>query len=71
MKLIKEAVKNTIRSGVASHVQTVGKGGLLITLARISAHYGLGLEAQLTFQMHNCLVKRKVDILLLLKKDRR
>ena len=42
-----EAVKNAIRSGVASHVQTVGKGGLLITLARISAHYGLGLEASI------------------------
>ena len=56
---------------MASHVQTVGKGGLLITLARISAHYGLGLEASIDLQMHNCLVKRKVDILLLLKKDRR
>lgn len=32
---------------MASHVQTVGKGGLLITLARISAHYGLGLEASI------------------------
>lgn len=42
-----EAVKNAIRSGVASHVQTVGKGGLLISLARISAHYGLGLEASI------------------------
>lgn len=40
-----EAVKNAIRNGVASHVQTVGKGGLLITLARLSAHYSLGLEA--------------------------
>ncbi|PTE69822.1 phosphoribosylformylglycinamidine synthase subunit PurL [Staphylococcus devriesei] len=42
-----EAVKAAIRNGVASHVQTVGKGGLLITLARISAHYSLGIEAQL------------------------
>ncbi|MDU6092572.1 MAG: AIR synthase related protein, partial [Staphylococcus lugdunensis] len=41
-----EAVKKAIRNGVASHVQTVGKGGLLITLARISAHYSLGLKAK-------------------------
>ena len=45
MKLIKEK-QSRIRLEVAwLHVQTVGKGGLLITLARISAHYGLGLEA--------------------------
>ena len=40
-----EAVKTAIRNGVASHVQTVGKGGLLITLARISAYHSLGLSA--------------------------
>ncbi|MCG7338812.1 phosphoribosylformylglycinamidine synthase subunit PurL [Staphylococcus sp. ACRSN] len=39
-----ESIKAAIRSGVASHVQTVGKGGLLLTLARLSAHYGLGLD---------------------------
>ncbi|RIO87465.1 phosphoribosylformylglycinamidine synthase subunit PurL [Staphylococcus gallinarum] len=39
-----EAIKSAIRSGVASHVQTVGKGGLLLTLARFSAHYRLGLD---------------------------
>ena len=32
---------------MASHVQTVGKGGLLLTLAKISAYYNLGLHAQL------------------------
>jgi phosphoribosylformylglycinamidine (FGAM) synthase-like enzyme len=37
-KLIKQAIRN----GIASHVQTVGKGGLLVTLAKISAHYDLG-----------------------------
>ncbi|MHD0398108.1 phosphoribosylformylglycinamidine synthase subunit PurL [Staphylococcus simulans] len=42
-----EQIKAAIRSGKASHVQTVGKGGLLITLARISAHYGLGVDATL------------------------
>ncbi|PTU87206.1 phosphoribosylformylglycinamidine synthase subunit PurL [Staphylococcus pasteuri] len=40
-----EAIKETIRNGIASHVQTVGKGGLLITLAKMSAYYDLGLEA--------------------------
>ncbi|MBO1198928.1 phosphoribosylformylglycinamidine synthase subunit PurL [Staphylococcus simiae] len=39
-----EAVKHAIRQGQASHVQTVGKGGLLIALAKISAHYGIGLN---------------------------
>ncbi|RIP35689.1 phosphoribosylformylglycinamidine synthase subunit PurL [Staphylococcus gallinarum] len=39
-----ESIKAAIRSGVASHVQTVGKGGLLLTLARFSAHYHLGLD---------------------------
>ncbi|OHO28015.1 phosphoribosylformylglycinamidine synthase subunit PurL [Staphylococcus sp. HMSC034C12] len=41
-----EAIKTFIRNGIASHVQTVGKGGLLITLAKISAYYNLGLEAK-------------------------
>ena len=40
-----EAIKEAIRNGIASHVQTVGKGGLLITLAKMSAYYDLGLEA--------------------------
>ncbi|EHJ08486.1 phosphoribosylformylglycinamidine synthase subunit PurL [Staphylococcus simiae] len=42
-----EAVKNAIRQGQASHVQTVGKGGLLISLAKISAHYGIGLNVNI------------------------
>lgn len=42
-----EAIKTAIRNGVASHVQTVGKGGLLMTFARLSAHYQLGLEVEL------------------------
>lgn len=42
-----EQIKEAIRSCKASHVQTVGKGGLLISLARISAHYGLGVDATL------------------------
>lgn len=41
-----EAIKTSIRNEIASHVQTVGKGGLLITLAKISAYYNLGLEAK-------------------------
>ena len=44
-----EAIKTSIRNGIASHVQTVGKGGLLITLAKISAYYNLGLEAKVEF----------------------
>ncbi|WP_270915075.1 phosphoribosylformylglycinamidine synthase subunit PurL [Staphylococcus saprophyticus] len=43
-----ESIKQAIREGIASHVQTVGKGGLLLTLARISAHYQLGLQAKLS-----------------------
>ena len=39
-----ESIKTAIREGLLSHVQTVGKGGLLITLAKLSAHYGLGLK---------------------------
>ncbi|WP_436861367.1 phosphoribosylformylglycinamidine synthase subunit PurL [Staphylococcus caeli] len=42
-----EAIKQSIRNGIASHVQTVGKGGLLLALARISAHYQLGLQAEI------------------------
>lgn len=44
-----ETIREAIRSGQLSHVQTVGKGGALITLARMSAHYGLGVEATLPF----------------------
>ena len=43
-----ESIKQAIREGVASHVQTVGKGGLLLTLARISAQAKLSVtNAQL------------------------
>ncbi|GEP80202.1 phosphoribosylformylglycinamidine synthase subunit PurL [Staphylococcus carnosus] len=42
-----EQIKKAIRDGKVSHVQTVGKGGLLITLARFSAFYGLGVDAKL------------------------
>ena len=42
-----EAIKQLIRTGEASHVQTVGKGGLAITLAKISAYYNLGIDAQI------------------------
>ena len=42
-----KSIKQAIRNGIASHVQTVGKGGLLVTLAKISAHYHLGMQAQL------------------------
>lgn len=41
-----EAIREAIRQGVLSHAQTVGKGGLLITLARMSAFYGLGVDAK-------------------------
>lgn len=40
-------IAQAVRDGVLSHVQTVGKGGLLITLARFSAHYDLGLDVEL------------------------
>ena len=43
-----EAVKNLVRDGRASHVQTVGKGGLAITLARMSAFYDLGMDVSLS-----------------------
>ncbi|GAA6824052.1 phosphoribosylformylglycinamidine synthase subunit PurL [Helicobacter pylori] len=43
-----EAVKNLVRDGRASHVQTVGKGGLAITLARMSAFYDLGMDISLS-----------------------
>ncbi|KRG10608.1 phosphoribosylformylglycinamidine synthase subunit PurL [Staphylococcus sp. NAM3COL9] len=42
-----ESIKQAIRDGIASHVQTIGKGGLLVTLARISAHYQLGMNVNL------------------------
>lgn len=42
-----EAVKNLVRDGRASHVQTIGKGGLAITLARMSAFYDLGMDVSL------------------------
>lgn len=45
-----EAIREAIRNGQLSHVQTVGKGGALITLARISAYYDLGIDATLPFE---------------------
>lgn len=45
-----EAIRETIRNGQLSHVQTVGKGGALITLARMSAYYDLGIDATLPFE---------------------
>ncbi|MCO4332199.1 phosphoribosylformylglycinamidine synthase subunit PurL [Staphylococcus hyicus] len=44
-----EAIREAIRSGQLSQVQTVGKGGVLITLARMSAYYELGIDAVLPF----------------------
>ena len=46
MKWQRRSNKTSIRNGIASHVQTVGKGGLLITLAKISAYYNLGLKSR-------------------------
>lgn len=54
-----ESIKRAIRNGIASHVQTVGKGGLLMTFARISAHYQMGLNVTLNLKMSNYSVKRK------------
>lgn len=45
-----EAIREAIRNGQLSHVQTVGKGGALITLARMSAYYDLGIDATLPFE---------------------
>ena len=45
-----ESIKRAIRNGIASHVQTVGKGGLLMTFARISAHYQMGLNVTLNLK---------------------
>lgn len=45
-----EAISEAIRNGQLSHVQTVGKGGALITLARMSAYYDLGIDATLPFE---------------------
>ncbi len=43
-----ESIKTAIQfEGLLSHVQTVGKGGLLITLAKLSAHYDLGLKSSI------------------------
>ena len=44
-----EAIREAVRSGQLSHVQTVGKGGVLITLARMSAYFDLGIDAVLPF----------------------
>lgn len=40
-------IKQLIREQKASHVQAVGKGGLLLTLAKMSTHYQLGLDVEL------------------------
>lgn len=45
-----EAIREAVRNGQLSHVQTVGKGGALITLARMSAYYDLGIDATLPFE---------------------
>ncbi|MCE5037744.1 phosphoribosylformylglycinamidine synthase subunit PurL [Staphylococcus auricularis] len=43
-----EQIKQAVQQGQLSHVQTVGKGGVLMTLARIAAHYSLGLDVTLS-----------------------
>nr|WP_263313741.1 phosphoribosylformylglycinamidine synthase subunit PurL [Mammaliicoccus sp. Marseille-Q6498] len=42
-----EAIKEAIRSGKASHVQSVGKGGVAIGLAKLSSHFNLGMDVSL------------------------
>ena len=42
-----ETIKKAIVDGKASHVQALGKGGIAIGLAKLSAHFNLGVEVNL------------------------
>lgn len=42
-----ETIKKAIVDGEASHVQAIGKGGIAIGLAKLSAHFNLGVEVDL------------------------
>lgn len=42
-----ETIKKAIVDGKASHVQALGKGGIAIGLAKLSAHFNLGVEVDL------------------------
>lgn len=42
-----ETIKKAIVDGKASHVQAIGKGGIAIGLAKLSAHFNLGVEVDL------------------------
>ncbi|WP_239749386.1 phosphoribosylformylglycinamidine synthase subunit PurL [Mammaliicoccus sp. H-M34] len=39
-----EQIKEAINAGTVSHVQAIGKGGIAISLAKISTHFNLGLD---------------------------
>ncbi|WP_239720873.1 MULTISPECIES: phosphoribosylformylglycinamidine synthase subunit PurL [unclassified Mammaliicoccus] len=39
-----EQIKEAINAGTVSHVQAIGKGGIAISLAKISTHFNLGLN---------------------------
>lgn len=41
-----EAIRQAITAGQLSHVQAVGKGGLAIKLAQITAYFNTGIDAQ-------------------------
>lgn len=40
-------IREAIKTGTVSHVQSVGKGGIAIGLAKLSSHFNLGLNAEL------------------------
>lgn len=42
-----ETIKKAIVDGKASHVQALGKGGIAIGFAKLSAHFNLGVEVNL------------------------
>lgn len=64
-----EAIREAIRQGVLSHAQTVGKGGLLITLARMSAFYGLGVDAKVDVTNAQLFSETQGRYVLVVKED--
>ncbi|MBI5975413.1 phosphoribosylformylglycinamidine synthase subunit PurL [Staphylococcus canis] len=64
-----EAIREAVQNGAISHVQTVGKGGLLVTLARMSAFYNLGLDAKVDLSKSQLFSETQGRYVVAVKKD--
>ncbi|ULG72726.1 phosphoribosylformylglycinamidine synthase subunit PurL [Macrococcus brunensis] len=64
-----EAIRELITSGKLSHVQAVGKGGVVIKLAQMAAYLETGIEAKIEVPVEQLFSESQGRYLLIAKED--